>query len=1253
MKEKMLCSFVIAVTILQCHALIQSPPRIVKQPPTDELLFQVAQQANENDKPFIIECEAEGEPAPKYRWIKNGKNFDWQAYDNRISQQPGRGTLVITSPRDEDLGQYQCFAENEWGIATSNSVFVRKAELNSFKEQSRETLVANEGEPFKLTCQPPDGWPKPNVYWLIQDSNSGSIKSINNSRMTLDPEGNLWFSNVTREDASDDSLYTCAATSVFRNEYKLGNRVLLNVIATGISASQNKHTPVQQYVTRKNEVALRGKKVEMYCIFGGTPLPQIVWYKDGKILLSSDRITQGNYGKSLIIKHADFKDKGSYTCEASNGVGSAKSYSISLNVMAVPFFVVEPEIQNVAEDEMVELRCEASGVPEPEIKWIHNGKPIAEAAPNERRIVGSNSIVIKNLIKKDTGNYGCNATNALGYVYKDVYINVLALAPEITEPPRNVTTVDGQNEVLTCRVFGAPKPLVKWLRGGRELTGGRYKVTDDGDLLIESVTFSDAEFYTCYAVNKLGHQSANCSLDVKEHTRITDAPDDYEVPAGSSATFRCNAISDQSLDLEIEWLNNNQTIDFEAEPRFIKTNDNSLTISKTTELDSGVYTCLARTSLDTASAQATLTVQDVPNPPMLDNIVCKSRNAAITWHPMGDNRAPILYYTIQYNTSFTPDTWEVAYDNVPATDMTYSISLSPWTNYTFRVLASNKIGQSLPSGHSDVCTTLPDVPFKNPDKVEGKGSEPNNIIISWTPMPEIEHNAPRFQYRVYWKRNISGEEWNTEDIFDWRKSEFLIRDQPTFQPYKIKVVAINEKGESNVTPIEMIGYSGEDSPLEAPSNFTLVQVNSGTTALLSWNPVSAESVRGHFKGYKIQTWTDKGKEDNMREILVKDDVRKALVTKFVPHSKNYARILAYNGRFNGPPSNTLSFETPEGTPGTVQSFEAYQMGTSALYLVWKKPEQPNGNLNGYKIYYQEVKGTSVGPILEREPHITDPRQNRAKLAGLKPNTKYRLTIRATTRAGEGEEYFIEQKTRSGLSMIPDVPDFKLTTLPASNGLANIRVTWLPHIEGRTGSHFFVKYRVKGEPLFISTDPEMNDDSIILRGLEPGVVYEVRAVAVDGELTAESESREVDTSGIEGPIIQPKENVATAGWFIGMMLAIAFLLLVLIIVCVIKRNRGGKYDVHDRELANGRRDYPDEGGFHEYSQPLDNKSRHSMSSGVKPGPESDTDSMAEYGDGETAGMNEDGSFIGQYGKKRRPPAGTSQPDSASQAFATLV
>lgn len=55
-------------------------------------------------------------------------------------------------------------------------------------------------------------------------------------------------------------------------------------------------------------------------------------------------------------------------------------------------------------------------------------------------------------------------------------------------------------------------------------------------------------------------------------------------------------------------------------------------------------------------------------------------------------------------------------------------------------------------------------------------------------MPEIEHNAPGFQYRVYWKRDIPGEQWNTQDIFDWEKQELIIPDQPTYQRYNIRSV---------------------------------------------------------------------------------------------------------------------------------------------------------------------------------------------------------------------------------------------------------------------------------------------------------------------------------------------------------------------------------------------------------------------------------------------------------------------------------
>lgn len=820
--------------------------------------------------------------------------------------------------------------------------------------------------------------------------------------MTLDPEGNLWFSNVTRFDRSDDFYYACSANSIFRNEYKLGNRVLLDVKQSGISPVQNRHQPTRQYVSRKNEVALRGKKIELFCIYGGTPLPQTLWTKNGRAIPWSDRLQQNNYGKSLVIKHVQLDDAGSYTCEVSNGVGQADSYSINLEVLSIPYFTEEPEIQNVAEGEEVTFRCEAKGIPPPEIKWIYNGKDISLAPPNVRRSVSTNMIKIVNLNKKDTGNYGCNATNALGYVYKDVFVNVLALPPEITEPPRDEATVDSRTVILTCRVFGAPKPTVKWIRDGRELTGGRYQVLESGDLQISSVQHSDRGDYTCYAENKLGNKEASGHLWVYEHTKITDAPQDYEVKAGDTATFRCNAVTDSKLKMEILWLNNNEEIDFEDQPRFFKSSDYSLTISKTTELDSGNYTCVAKTDLDEARASATLIVQDVPNPPLLKGIQCREHDATISWESQGDNRSPILYFTIQFNTTFTPDTWEVAFDKVPSTDYSYTIGMSPWANYTFRVLAWNKIGPSKPSEHSDACPTQPDVPYKNPDNVEGKGTTPNNLVIKWSPMPEIEHNAPGFQYRVYWKRDIASE-WQQEDIYDWRRNELVIDEQPTFQKYRIKVVAINQQGEANVAPKEIIGYSGEDKPEAAPRNFTVLKIVTAKSALLSWELVSEESVRGHFKGYKIQTWTDGEGEDNYREIIIKNDAEKALVSKFTPDAENFARILAFNERYNGPASNVVQFRTPEDVPSSIPALEVSPLGSSAFHLKWKRPLQPNGKLTGYRIYYEEVDGTELGERMERKPPIMDPNILTAKLAGLKADTKYRVHVVATTKVGEGEE----------------------------------------------------------------------------------------------------------------------------------------------------------------------------------------------------------------------------------------------------------
>jgi len=115
-------------------------------------------------------------------------------------------------------------------------------------------------------------------------------------------------------------------------------------------------------------------------------------------------------------------------------------------------------------------------------------------------------------------------------------------------------------------------------------------------------------------------------------------------------------------------------------------------------------------------------------------IICNNRNAVVKWKSMGDNRARIIRYTVEYNTSFDPGTWLVASDDVPASNLEFIVPMTPWANFTFRVIAKNHIGKSNPSLHSSVCTTQPDVPYTNPENVEAyrNSTEPSTLVISWT-----------------------------------------------------------------------------------------------------------------------------------------------------------------------------------------------------------------------------------------------------------------------------------------------------------------------------------------------------------------------------------------------------------------------------------------------------------------------------------------------------------------------------------------
>ena len=121
-------------------------------------------------------------------------------------------------------------------------------------------------------------------------------------------------------------------------------------------------------------------------------------------------------------------------------------------------------------------------------------------------------------------------------------------------------------------------------------------------------------------------------------------------------------------------------------------------------------------------------------------------------------------------------------------------------------------------------------------------------------------------------------------------------------------------------------------------------------------------------------------------------------------------------------------------------------------------------------------------------------------------------------------------------------------------------------------------------IFLIVKNEFNFSTFFFQGLDPEYTYDFRVVAVDGDHETPSETIPVYTYPGPGKGGLNQQPMATSGWFIGMMLAVVFLILCCVVVCLIKRNRGGKYAVQESEERQGRRDPYDDGGFPEYTQP---------------------------------------------------------------------
>ncbi|XP_075803438.1 neuronal cell adhesion molecule isoform X34 [Microtus pennsylvanicus] len=1129
------------------------PPTITQQSPKDYIV-----DPREN---IVIQCEAKGKPPPSFSWTRNGTHFDIDK-DPLVTMKPGSGTLIIniiTEGKAETYeGVYQCTARNERGAAVSNNIVVRPSRSPLWTKERLEPITLRNGQSLVLPCRPPIGLPPAIIFWM-----DNSFQRLPQSeRVSQGLNGDLYFSNVLPEDTRED--YICYArfnhTQTIQQKQPISLKVisvdeLNDTLAANLSdtefygAKPSKERPPTFLTPEGNESLkeeLRGNVLSLECIAEGLPTPIIYWIKEDGTL-PVNRTFYRNFKKTLQITQVTEADSGNYQCIAKNPLG-AVHHTIAVTVKAAPYWIAAPQNLVLSPGENGTLICRANGNPKPRIAWLTNGVPIEIAPEDPSRKIDGDTIIFSNVQERLSAVYQCNASNEYGYLLANAFVNVLA------EPPRILTSANILYQVianrpafLDCAFFGSPLPTIEWFKGtkGSALHEDIYVLHDNGTLEIPVAQKDSTGTYTCVARNKLGMAKNEVHLEIKDPTRIIKQPEHAVVQRGSKVSFECKVKHDHTLIPTIVWLKDHGELP--NEERFSVDKDH-LVVTDVSDDDGGTYTCAANTTLDRVSASAVLRVVDVPNPPFdleLTNQLDKS--VQLTWTPGDDNNSPITKFIIEYEDAMhEAGVWHHQAE-VSGTQTTAQLKLSPYVNYSFRVMAENNIGRSVPSEASEQYLTKAAEPDQNPTAVEGLGTEPDNLVITWKPLNGFESNGPGLQYKVSWRQKDGDDEWTSVVVAN--VSKYIVSGTPTFVPYLIKVQALNDVGFAP-EPAVVMGHSGEDLPMVAPGNVRVNVVNS-TLAEVHWDPVPLKSVRGHLQGYRIYYWkVQSSSKRNRRHIEKKiltfqGSKTHGMLPGLQPYSHYFLNVRVVNGKGEGPASSDRGFHTPEGVPSAPSSLKIVNPTLDSLTLEWDPPSHPNGVLTEYTLKYQPINSThELGPLVDLKIPAN---KTRWTLKNLNFSTRYKFYFYAQTSVGSGSQ----------------ITEEAITTVD----------------EGKM------------------------------------------AMA----------SRQVD--------------IATQGWFIGLMCAVALLILILLIVCFVRRNKGGKYPVKEKEDAHADPEIQpmkeDDGTFGEYSdaedhKPLKKGSRTPSDRTVKK--EDSDDSLVDYGEGVNGQFNEDGSFIGQYsGKKEKEPA----------------
>ncbi|XP_058653501.1 receptor-type tyrosine-protein phosphatase F isoform X6 [Onychostoma macrolepis] len=266
--------------------------------------------------------------------------------------------------------------------------------------------------------------------------------------------------------------------------------------------------------------------------------------------------------------------------------------------------------------------------------------------------------------------------------------------------------------------------------------------------------------------------------------------------------------------------------------------------------------------------------------------------------------------------------------------------------------------------------------------------------------------------------------------------------------------------------------------LPKPPTSLIVTETTATSVTLTWDSGNPEPV-----SYYIIQYRAKSADTNFQEVDGVATTRYS-IGGLSPYSEYEFRVMAVNNIGRGPPSDPVETRTGEQAPSSPPlHVQARMLSASTMLVQWEPPEEPNGQIRGYRIYYTSDLDA---PLSAWQKHNTDD-SRLTTISSLTPDITYSLRVLGFTSVGDGPPSDVLQvKTQQGVPAQPSnfEAEAELDT--------RIQLTWLWPVQDPIIKYELLYWEADSEnKIHVTFDPA---GSYAVEGLKPDTLYKFSLAA---------------------------------------------------------------------------------------------------------------------------------------------------------------